>query len=129
MKKLILIGAIILLSFHNVSAQMVFSCVLMNTCKIKPASNMLLIFNDDSSSHMVFESGDIVNCSHEKDRSIFTVECHNTNIETPVVWNLDGVFLPPLLLMGTVNCFIEDEPMVCSPQYVWGMRIMTYFLK
>ena len=128
MKKLILIGSIILLSSHNVSAQMVFSCVVINTCKIKPAPTMLLILNKDGSSQIIFESGNIVNCSHEWDRIIFNTECHNTNIGNTVVWNLKGIFLPPLFLMGTVNCFIEDEPAVCNPQYLLGMRRMPYFL-
>jgi hypothetical protein len=127
-KKLILIAAIILLSSHNILAQMVFSGVLSNTFKIKPAPTMLLIFNNDGTSNIIFESGTIINCSHEWDRSIFTVECHNTTIENPVTWNLDGIFLPPLLLIGTVNCFIEDEHTVSNPQYLWGMRIMPYFL-
>ena len=128
MKKLMLLGTIILLSSHNVSAQMVFSCVVSNTCKIKPAPTMLLIFNDDGSSHIIFEAGNIVNCTHEWDRSIFAVECHKTTVETSVIWNLDGVFIPPLFLMGIVNCFIEDEPTVSNPQYVLGMRRMPYFL-
>ena len=128
MRKLILIAAIILLSSHNVSAQMVFSCMLINTCKIKPAPTMLLILNNDGSSHIIFESGNIVNCSHEWDRSTFKVECHNTNIENPVGSNLDGIFLPPLLLMGTVNCFIGEELAASNPQYLWGMRRMPYFL-
>ena len=128
MKKLMLIAVIILLSSHNVSAQMVFSCVVINNCKIKPAPTMLVIFNNDGSSHIIFESGTIINCSHEWDRSIFKVECHNTNIENPVVWNLDGIFLPPLLLIGTVNCFIEKEPTVSNPQYMLGMRRMPYFI-
>lgn len=129
MKKLILIAAIILLSSHNISAQMVFSCMIINTCKIKPAPTMLLIFNNDGSSHIIFRSGTIINCSHEWDRSIFNIECHNTNIDNPVVWNLDGAFLPPLLLIGTVNCFIEDESTVSSSLYLVGMLRMPYVLE
>ena len=89
---------------------------------------MLLNFNNNGSSHIIFQSGTIINCSHEWDRSIFSIECKNTNIDNPVVWNLDGVFLPPLLLIGTVNCFMEDEPTVFNPLYLLGMRRMTYVL-
>jgi hypothetical protein len=127
MKKLILIGAIILLSSHYGSAQMSFSCMLMNTCKIKLTSTMLLILNDDGSSQIIFESGKIVDCSHEWNRGIF-VECQNTHIGNAAVWYFDGVFLPPMFLMGTVDYHIDDEPLSCNPKYFWGIRRMPYLI-
>jgi len=89
---------------------------------------MLLIFNNDGSSNIIFESGNIVNCNPEWDISTFTVEYHNTTNENQAVWNLDGVFLPTLLLIGIINCFIEDEPIMSNPQYLLGMNRRPYAL-
>jgi hypothetical protein len=128
MKKLLLIGIIIIVSSKHVSARMIFSCELINTCKIKPTATMLLIFNKDGSSQIIFASERVVNCSHEWDRIIFNVECERTTIENSAAWNLDGIFIPPLLLLGKVNYFIEDEPTVCNPQYFWGIPAMPSFI-
>ena len=128
MKTLMLIGAIILLSSHNASAQVAFSCELINTCKIKSTPTMLLVFNEGGSSRIIFEFGKVVDCSHIWDRGIFNVECQNTNIGNAVVWYFDGVFIPPMLLMGTVDYSIDDEPLLCNPKYFWGIRRMPYLV-